>query len=181
VETESEEDDSETDQEDEDNDNEWSGEPSRIETAVLSYVEDLNDAAWLIVELHKEYTKQEQQKIGGWQKGVVHCQGSSTSSNSQAYSGDGDAGGGSSHRGKKRRLSESRGKRSGDEGDEDNDGNDGDGPQALINSTPETNQQKPLFACPFHKLDPDMFCFNDLTEKRYRTCPTGQKTIQRLK
>ncbi|KAH8668888.1 hypothetical protein BX600DRAFT_510942 [Xylariales sp. PMI_506] len=182
-ETESDEDESDTDKEDEQDDNEWGGQPSRIETAVLSYVQDLDDAAWLIVELQKEYKDQEQRKIGGWQKGiVVNSQGSSTGSNSQEFSGSGPARDTSSSRGKKRRLSESRGKESDGEGDQGDDEGDGDIPQNLIIPESQDGQQSRLpFACPFHKWDPDTFCFNTATDKRYQTCETGQKTIQRLK
>jgi hypothetical protein len=164
-ESESEDESFESDKEDDDDtDNEWGGEPSRIEATVLSHVKNINDAAWLIVELHKEYTKQEQQRIGGWQKGILYGIGTGGASSSRVVSQDSNSGESSSDKRKKRRLSKNQGREFDDE-ELDGNGDDGNNTPPGDNSDPaltSTGIRMP-FACPFHKRDPYSFCGNTQT------------------
>ncbi|RYP21741.1 hypothetical protein DL767_009203 [Monosporascus sp. MG133] len=163
-------------------DNEWSGEPDRIEDAVLASVPDLRLAALLIVELYKEYAQDQECKIGGWQKAVITCQGSGGPSKNQQPSDNSPTDRDHGNSRKRRRLDEHPGRGSNDDDWEEKDEGDGDdsppNPKGGLTSVPLS---KRMFACPFHKMDPERFRFNEATSVEFRTCASGFKSIQRVK
>ncbi|XXH02936.1 hypothetical protein Hte_009326 [Hypoxylon texense] len=179
--------DSDVDEDDLDSDaeefynDEWSGEPDKIETVVLANVEDLEFAAWLIVELHKDQVHNEAQKIGGWQKGVINFQGSPGSGESQGQTSMSSyEGRGSSNSRKRRRVSESDDRYS-DDGDGEERDDEGSGSPVNQDGglTPGNVPRK--YACPFNKLDPARFRGNTTSDNEFRICESGCKNIQRLK
>ncbi|RYP20860.1 hypothetical protein DL765_002594 [Monosporascus sp. GIB2] len=163
-------------------DNEWSGEPDRIGDAVLASVPDLKLAALLIVELYKEYAQDQECKIGGWQKAVITCRGSHEHSANQQPSDNSPTDRDHGNSRKRRRLGETPGRGSNDDEWEEKDEGDGDdsppNPKDGLNPVPLSNR---MFACPFHKMDPERFCINEATNIEFRTCESGFKSIQRVK
>lgn len=163
-------------------DDEWSGEPDRIETAVLANVEDLEFAAWLIIQLHRDQAQRKAQKIGGWQKGVVSCQGSSGSGESQrqaSISSSGDQR--SSNPRKRKRTSESDDRFSDDGDGEERDDGEGNGSPVNQDDDLTSGNVTRKYACPFNKLDPNRFGSNTTPNNEFRVCESGSKNIQRLK
>ncbi|KAI2782535.1 hypothetical protein F4815DRAFT_425668 [Daldinia loculata] len=168
------------DSEDEEDNDEWAGEPDKIETAVLMNIPDLEFAASLIMELHKDRVHSEARRIGGWQKGVVTCQNSPGSGESSRQSFvNPSAGQRASKSRKKQRLSRSRGGGS-DDGDGERD-DEGSGSPENHDDGSISGEQRGRYACPFNKSDPARFCSNPITGDQYRVCESGYKTIQRLK
>ncbi|RYP41614.1 hypothetical protein DL768_010461 [Monosporascus sp. mg162] len=163
-------------------DNEWSGEPDRIGDAVLASVPDPKLAALLIVELYKEYAEDQECKIGGWQKAVITCHGSGGPSTNQQPSDNSPTDRDHGNSRKRRRLDEPSGRGSNDDDWEEKDEGDGDdsppNPKGELTSVPLRNK---MFACPFHKMDPERFCINEATNAEFRTCQSGFKSIQRVK
>ncbi|RYO83101.1 hypothetical protein DL764_009507 [Monosporascus ibericus] len=163
-------------------DNEWSGEPDRIGDAVLASVPDLKLAALLIVELYKEYAQDQECKIGGWQKAVITCRGSNGPPTNQEPSDNSPADRDHGNSRKRRRLDDPPGRGSNDDDWEEKDEGDGDGsppnPKGGLASVPLGSK---MFACPFHKMDPERFCVNEATNIEFRTCESGFKSIQRVK
>ncbi|RYP70087.1 hypothetical protein DL771_005704 [Monosporascus sp. 5C6A] len=163
-------------------DNEWSGEPDRIGDAVLASVSDLKLAALLIVELYKEFAQDQECRIGGWQKAVITCHGSDGPSTNQQPSDNSPTDRDHGNSRKRRRLDEPPGRGSNDDDWEGKDDGDGDDepptPKDKLTSVPLSNK---LFACPFHKMDPERFRINEVTNIEFRTCESGFKSIQRVK
>ncbi|OTB17409.1 hypothetical protein K445DRAFT_374561 [Daldinia sp. EC12] len=162
-------------------DDEWGGEPDKIETAVLMNVSDLNLAASLIMELHKDRVHSEARRIGGWQKGIVTYQTTSGSGeNSRQSFANSSAGQRPSQSRKKQRFASSRRKGS-DDGDGERDEGEGSGSPENHDDGSISGEQRGRYACPFNKSEPDRFCSNPVTGDQYRVCESGYKTIQRLK
>ncbi|OTA68710.1 hypothetical protein K449DRAFT_419343 [Hypoxylon sp. EC38] len=140
------------DSEDEGDNDEWNGEPDRIETAVLTHVEDLGFATWLIMKLHSDQVHIKEERIGGPRKrqrlSDSNGQGSDNGGGEERDEGDGD----------------------GDRSPEDQDDGSASG-----------GRKGRQYACPFNKADPDRFCDNSNTGIQFRSCASGVKTIQRLK
>ncbi|KAI0105855.1 hypothetical protein F4814DRAFT_429734 [Daldinia grandis] len=169
------------DSDDEEDNDEWAGEPDKIETAVLMNIPDLEFAASLIMELHKDRVHSEARRIGGWQKGVVTCQDSPGSGEGARQSFvNSSAGQRSSKSRKKQRFSKSRGGGS-DDGDGERDDGEGSGSPENHDDGSISGEQRGRYACPFNKSDSAKFCSNAITEDQYRVCESGYKTIQRLK
>ncbi|KAI1209320.1 uncharacterized protein F4807DRAFT_428002 [Annulohypoxylon truncatum] len=166
----------------EQDDDEWGGEPDRIETAVLTNVEDLEFAAWLIMDLHKDQIHREERRIGGWQRGIIQYQNSPKSGegSQQPYMSSSTDQKHSKSR-KRRRLSGSR-RRDSDDGDgEERDDGEGNGSPENHDDGSTSGELRGRYACPFNKSDPSRFCSNPFTGDQYRVCESGYKTIQRLK
>ncbi|KAI1771230.1 hypothetical protein F4818DRAFT_430554 [Hypoxylon cercidicola] len=162
--------------------NEWSGEPDRIETAVLANVEDLEFAAWLIMELHKDQMLSEEQRIGGWQRGVANCQGSSGSGESQGQTSMSSYGDQTSANSRKRRRVSESDDRCSDDGDrEEREDGDGNGSPANQDGGLAPGGVTRRYACPFNKLNPARFRGNSTSENEFRICESGFKNIQRVK
>ncbi|KAI0895636.1 hypothetical protein F4806DRAFT_496550 [Annulohypoxylon nitens] len=165
-----------------DDDDEWSGEPDRIERAVLTNVEDLEFAAWLIVGLHKDQNHREERRIGGWQRGIIKYQNSPESGEGSQHIHLGSGGDNEHHRSRKRRrLSNSRCRGSDDGDGEDRDDDEGNGSPENHDEGSIPEEPRGRYACPLNKSDPVKFCSNPVTGDQYRVCESGFKTIQRLK
>lgn len=153
---------------DEENDDVHKNNAKRIQVAILSYVEDLELAAHLIVKMQNEYTRNITQKVGGWRMMVNQCQGS----------GEQSHGGQEYHRNNPERPSNSlkRQRRSdqddiGDSEEDlgDNDGeNDGNKPEARDLVNPE----KLGYACPYFKWNWSVHCLS-LSGKLSSQCTRG--------
>ncbi|KAI0845426.1 hypothetical protein F5Y00DRAFT_272862 [Daldinia vernicosa] len=180
-ETSSEFEDDDFDSDDEEDNDDWAGEPDKIETAVLMNVPDLEFAASLIMDLHKDRVHSEARRIGGWQKGVVTYQNSPGAGESSRQSFvNPNAGQRSSKSHKKQRLSRSRGGSS-DDGDGERDDGEGSGSPENHDDGSISGEQRGRYACPFNKSAPTIFCSNPITGDQFRVCESGYKTIQRLK
>lgn len=161
---------------------EWSGEPDKIEAAVLANVEDLEFAAWLIMELHRDQAHNEAQRIGGWQKGVVNCRGSPGSGESQGQTSVSSyEGRASSNSRKRRRVSESDDRYSDDGDGEERDDGEGNGSPVNQDDSLTSGNVPRKYACPFNKLDPSRFRGNSISDNEFRICESGCKNIQRVK
>ncbi|KAI1371847.1 hypothetical protein F4677DRAFT_283079 [Hypoxylon crocopeplum] len=171
-----------SDDDEDDDDDEWSGEPDRIEAAVLANVDDLGFAAWLIMKLHRDQVHSQAQRIGGWQKEVINCQRSPQPGDSSYQQYGNSHGNQQSSKSRKRpRLSEHRGRGSDDGDEEERDEGEGNRSPEDRDEGPASGEPKGTYACPFNKSDPTRFCVNATTGNQFRVCESGCKTIQRLK
>jgi hypothetical protein len=162
---------------DDEEDDEWSGEADKIEAAVLASVPDLKHAAWLIVDLYREYVRDEECKIGGWQEGVTKCQGSQESPGSQQpFEGYQNY----SSRSRRKRRRHDYGSDNDDGGDKD-DEDRGGSPPRLEESPRAIPARTRKFACPFYKLNPQRYCENETTRTHFRVCRSGFVGIRRVK
>ncbi|RYO87937.1 hypothetical protein DL762_003987 [Monosporascus cannonballus] len=146
-----------------------------IGDAVLASVSDLKLAASLIVELYKEHAQDQECKIGGWQKAVITCRGSHEHSANQQPSDNSPTDRDHGNSRKRRRLGGTPRRGSNDDDWEEKDEGDGDdsppNPKDGLNPVPLSNR---MFACPFHKVDPERFCINEATNIEFRTVPARQ-------
>ncbi|KAI2463133.1 hypothetical protein F4781DRAFT_417583 [Annulohypoxylon bovei var. microspora] len=170
------------DTEDEDNEhNEWSGEPDRVEAAVLAHVEDLGFATWLIMKIHRDQVHSEAQMIGGWQKGMLYCQASPESGGGRQSYSNSDGSEPSASPRKRKRHYVSNDKDPDDADGEERHGGEGGRSPEDYDEGGVSREPSSQYACPFNKSDPARFCVNPNTGNQFRVCESGFKSIQRLK